>query len=399
MESAHVLMGKKPGITVGNGLWIMKARGSKSIGAMIGWMLCLGLAAQALAQEGDREAVSQAKLLSRAFRGAAKRVSPAVVTVVTQVDEYRRVQDGDGVREKLIAVDESVGSGVIIHHTGVVLTNSHVLESGDRVVVRIAGGREYAAYDIRRDPWSDVAILRMKNPPSIRPVTPSPEQRDADFPASAAKLGNSDELEIGDWVIAVGSPFELEATVSAGIISGKNRGLEKIRRGKLLQTDAAINPGNSGGPLVNLAGEVVGINTAIASSSGGYQGVSFVIPINHARWVVNELATHGKVRRGYLGVSIDPLLPRDAASRGLPTMGGVIVTQVRPNSAAASAGLKADDVIIEFAGMPVRDVRDLQGLVEQKQAGSEHPLTIYRDGQTARLRITVQKLVANEREK
>jgi len=286
-------------------------------------------------------------------------------------------------------------SGVIIHHSGVVLTNSHVLEDSDRIVVRIAGGREFQTYDVRRDPWSDIAILRIKDPPPIRPN----DKSDGDYAASEAKLGNSDDIDIGDWVIAVGSPFELEATVSAGIISGKNRGLEKIRRGKLLQTDAAINPGNSGGPLVNLAGEVIGINTAIASSSGGYQGVSFVIPVNHARWVVNELASHGEVRRGYLGVSIDQLLPRDAVSRGLPAISGVVVTQVRPESAAASAGLRKDDVIVEFAGMPVGDVRDLQGLVEQKEAGSEHPLIVYRDGNTEQLRIRVQKLPSGYKRK
>lgn len=345
------------------------------------------------AQEPDEvSAVAHADLLSRAFRAAAKRVSPAVVTVVTQMDEYQSVEDGNGYYERLTPVDNSVGSGVIIHHSGIVLTNSHVLEKADRIVVRIAGGREFQTHDIRRDPMSDIAILKIKDPPPIRPLG----KRDGDYAASEAKLGNSDKVEIGDWVIAVGSPFELEATVSAGIISGKDRGLEKIRRGKLLQTDAAINPGNSGGPLVNLAGEVIGINTAIASSSGGYQGVSFVIPVNHARWVVNQLASpHGAVRRGYLGVSIDQLLPRDAVKRGLPAISGVVVTKVTPQTPAATAGLQKNDVIVEFAGMPVRDVRDLQGLVEQKEAGSEHPLVIYRDGNTEQLKIRVQKLPAD----
>ena len=240
--------------------------------------------------------LDHAKSLSAAFRSAAHRVAPAVVTVVTQIDRYRQFRDGSKIFEKLVPEDASIGSGVIIHDSGVVLTNSHVLEGADRIIIRTADGREFETYGVNRDTWSDVAILRMKDPPRL----------------TAAQLGDSDKMDIGDWVIAIGSPFELEATVSAGIISGKNRGLEKIRRGKLLQTDAAINPGNSGGPLVNLDGEVIGINTAIASSSGGYQGIGFAIPINNARWIVNQLAAHGKVRRAYLGVSVDEFLPRDA---------------------------------------------------------------------------------------
>jgi serine protease Do len=214
------------------------------------------------------EATQHAKALSQAFREAANAVVPSVVTVAgrSSTESARRrllpgmrLDSNDWIEED---DDAAIGSGVVIHPSGIVLTNSHVIDGSDRVIVRPLDGREYAVRQIRRDRLSDVALLYLEHPPSL----------------PAARFGNSDELEIGDWVIAIGSPFELEATVSAGIISGKGRGISKIDRGKLLQTDAAINPGNSGGPLVNLDGEIVGMNTAIASSSGGYQGIGFAIP-------------------------------------------------------------------------------------------------------------------------
>ncbi len=269
--------------------------------------------------------------------------------------------------------DDSVGSGVIIHESGIVLTNSHVVANASEIIVRLADGREYDIESVRQDELSDVALLQMTNPPTVTP----------------AKLGDSDLLETGDWVIAIGSPFELETTVSAGIISGKGRGIRKIERGKLLQTDAAINPGNSGGPLVNLDGEVIGINTAIASSSGGYQGIGFAIPSNSAQWVIRQLLNNGQVKRSYLGVSIGDLIPRDAASRGMSTISGALVSGVQPNTPAFRAGLQENDVIVEFAGMRVKDARDLQGAVEQQPVGSKHRMKIIRNGAPTFVEVTV----------
>ena len=326
------------------------------------------------AQEAsDAKAIVEANALSRAFRSSAAKVAPAVVTVVTQVSRIKRFSDGFA--ERRVLEDGSIGSGVIIHESGVVLTNSHVLEDAESIVVRSGDDREFKTTDVRRDPYSDVAILRLENPPEDIPV---------------ARLGDSNKIDIGDWVIAIGSPFELEATVSAGIISGKNRRLEKILRGKLLQTDAAINPGNSGGPLVNLSGEVIGINTAIASSNGGYQGIGFAIPINNARWVINQLAAHGEVKRGYLGVSVEEHLPRFAAKRNLPAIAGVVVTKVNQRTPAELAGLRVDDLIVEFAGTRVRDTRDLQGAVERKKAGSKHPIRFIRNGEPQEVEIQVE---------
>ena len=335
-------------------------------------------------------AIGHAKALSNAFRYAAKAATPAVVTIRAQITAPRSTLE----REYFIGPDgsiyapapaksphdeegyddSSIGSGVIIDRSGVILTNNHVIEGADKILVELADGQEFLATDIKRDPDSDVAMLRLTNPPQN---------------LSVAKLGDSDQLATGDWVIAIGSPFELEATVSAGIISGKGRGISKIRRGKLLQTDAAINPGNSGGPLVNLDGEVVGINTAIASNSGGYQGIGFAIPINHARWVLSQLHEHGEVRRSYLGVGIETLTRKRAAEMGLPAAAGVFVTRVEPNAAAANAGLRKRDVIVEFAGTPVRDSRDLQNVVERKAIGSRHQVKIFRDGKPQTLDVVV----------
>lgn len=310
----------------------------------------------------------QANALSKAFRAAAEKASPAVVTILAQADSGERPDFDDD--------DGTVGSGVIIHASGLVMTNSHVVAGADRVLVRLADGREFYAARKLQDELSDVALLELEDVDDL----------------VAAKLGDSDALDIGDWVIAIGSPFELETTVSAGIISGKNRSLRKVQRGKLLQTDAAINPGNSGGPLVNLDGEVVGINTAIASTSRGYQGIGFAIPSNHAKWIVRQLIENGSVNRAYLGVNIADLTRGDAQRRGLPPIRGVLVSDVRPDSPAARAGLQPNDVIVEFAGIRVRDARDLQGVVEQKPVGTSHPMKIIRAGSTSILDVEVERL-------
>ncbi len=336
---------------------------------------------QALREEGtDRtQSMRYANALSLAFRTAAEKVSPAVVTILA--GDYAYANDG-GLRasDEFFDEDASVGSGVIISRQGIVLTNYHVIEGAKRIIVRLADGREFETNRVQQDDKSDLAILHIKNPPEL----------------TAARLGDSDQLQIGDWVIAIGSPFELESTVSAGIISGKGRGLRKIKRGKLLQTDAAINPGNSGGPLVNLEGEVVGINTAIASSSGGYQGIGFAIPSNQVRWVVGQLLHSGLVQRSYLGVEIDDLIPREATRRGLPPISGVLVSGIRPNSPAAEAGLKPDDVIVEISGKPVTDSRDLQGIVERLPAGSRQKIRVIRNGQQADVLVTLQPLADSD---
>ena len=319
--------------------------------------------------------VDHVNALSRAFRGAVEIASPSVVRVVGRVRlaTARRIGRSPSLMDKASTEvetheefqDISIGSGIVLQANGLILTNSHVLDHAEQVIIRLRDRREYEASKIRRDPKSDLAIMHIENSPLLQP----------------AMLGDSDLLETGDWVLAIGSPFELDATVSAGIISGKGRGIQRIERGKMLQTDAAINPGNSGGPLVGLNGKVVGINTAIASSSGGYQGIGFAIPINHAKWVITQLREHGHVKRAALGVKITDVTPKIARQWGIPFNTGVVIRQVISNSAADLAGLKVDDIILEFAGTPVGDTRELQTLVERKPAGSEQQLRLLREGE------------------
>jgi serine protease Do len=355
----------------------------------------------AAAQDDMSEAISNARGLSRAFREAAETAMPSVVTLITKSKpdsardrsdlrrlledpRFRRLlpdqlpgesQDGQA---DLPAIPTAVGSGVIIDSAGVILTNNHVVQGADEIVARLGNGQEFKVVDVKTDPLSELAIVRIKP--------------DANQPLQAARLGDSEPLQIGDWVIAIGSPFELEATVSAGIISGKGRGIDKVRRGRLLQTDAAINPGNSGGPLVNLEGQVVGINTAIASMSGGYQGIGFAIPIDRAKWITQELLTHGKVRRASLGISIEELTPEAAVKLKLPARSGVFVRDVLPASPADAAGIKINDVIVEFAGQRTPGPRDLQDLVEQKPIGSQQPVKVMRDGAAVSMSVTLQEL-------
>jgi serine protease Do len=360
-----------------------------------------------IAAQDEASAVSHARALSKAFRKAASETSPSVVTVIGKMKEdpmaeapgpedlfrdprfRERFPEGlpEEFRERFrlpeglgeIPLQNSVGSGVIIDGSGIVLTNNHVVDGEDEVVVRLGDGREFTATSVTTDPLSDLAIVRFKAP--------------EDLPAAA--LGDSDSLEIGDWVIAIGSPFELEATVSAGIISGKGRSIDQIQRGRLIQTDAAINPGNSGGPLVNLDGEVIGINTAIASSSGGYQGVGFAIPSNRAKWVIRQLIKHGRVRRAYLGIRIEDVSVDIARERGVPVRGGVHVTDVMADSPAAKSGMQTNDVITSIAGQPVRNSRELQEAVEQKEIDSMQPVVVMRAGKQVALSIVLKALPAD----
>ena len=198
--------------------------------------------------------------------------------------------------------------------------------------------------------------------------------------------------QVGDWVLALGQPFGLQGTVTAGIISAKGRGLGISNREDFIQTDAAINPGNSGGPLVNLDGEVIGINTAITTNSGTYQGVGFAIPIDLAKWVGKQLVESGSVHRAYLGVIIQPVTQPLAEQFHVKVHQGVVVTEVKPDSPAAKAGLKPGDIVLQFAGKDVSGPRELQGLVEQTKIGNTAPLLILRDGKQMTLNVTTAEL-------
>ena len=373
-----------------------------------------GVAAQVLPRNPEEAArgTSFAKQLSAAFHNAAATVLPSVVTITnTPVAPAANHPSAEGEEGDEAAPNPfegtpfgdlfrnnpdlhhffhrmpqmpggrgvSTGSGVIIDPAGIILTNTHVVEGNGKVVVRLADGREFDAKEVKTDPKSDLAIVRIKDGGALK----------------AAKLGDSDVMDVGDWVLALGQPFGLEGTVTAGIISAKGRGLGLTTRENFLQTDAAINPGNSGGPLVNLEGEVIGINTAISTQSGGYQGVGFAIPANLAKWVSHQLIESGKVRRAYLGVSIQPVTQQLASQFGVAVHQGAVISEVPQGTPAAKAGVKAGDIVVEFAGKKVSSPQELQGLVEEAGIGNQQSMIVIRDGKRVTLQIVPSEQPSN----
>jgi serine protease Do len=268
-----------------------------------------------------------------------------------------------------------VGSGVIVTKDGYILTNNHVVESADDIKVALNDGREFSAKVIGRDPQTDIAVLKI-------------DARDLPF----LTLADSDKIEVGDVVLAIGNPFGIGQTVTTGIVSAKGRASLGLDYEDFIQTDAAINPGNSGGALVDTDGRLVGINTAILSHSGGNQGIGFAVPTNLARWVMNGLVQNGRVERGFLGVNIQDVTPDLAKEFKLDHANGALVSEVTPQSPAAKAGLKSGDVIVEFNGKPVTDSRHLKLQVGETVPGSAVALKIRRDGATKTLEVTVKEL-------
>jgi serine protease Do len=268
---------------------------------------------------------------------------------------------------------QAAGSGFIISQDGYILTNNHVVEEADKITVRLDDEREFEAEVIGTDPQSDVALIKIEG--KKLPVLP---------------LGNSDKLEVGEWVIAIGSPFELNQTVTVGVVSAKGRNRMGINDYEnFIQTDAAINPGNSGGPLLNIHGEAIGINTAIFSRSGGYMGIGFAIPINMAKNIEQQLQKHGKVTRGWLGVMIQDVNKDLATSFDLDSTQGVLVSGVTEDSPAAKADLKQGDVIIALDGKSLVNVAELRNSIAMTAPGSKLILTVIRNGKEHKLPVTI----------
>jgi serine protease Do len=265
------------------------------------------------------------------------------------------------------------GSGFLVSPKGVILTNNHVVEGADQVTVTLKDGRTFKSTAIKTDPKTDLAIVRI----------------DAQTPLPYLEMGDSDAMEIGDRVLAVGAPFGLTGTVTAGIVSAKGRSLHMNMYEDFLQTDAAINPGNSGGPLVNLEGQVIGIDSAIKSRSGGFQGIGLAIPSNMAKDVMEQLLENGVVHRGYFGVQIKNLDPEVAARLGVTAAGGVLVGGVFDGSPAAKAGIKEGDVITQLGGKPVLNSHDLQSAVAHLTVGKEVDVTVVRDGKPQTLHVAI----------
>ena len=306
------------------------------------------------------------------FSEAAEAVTPGVVFI-------RAYQAGSSgfLRRNRPQVTTSTGSGVIISEDGYIVTNNHVVEGGQRFEVILSDKREYIAELVGSDSSTDLALLKIddENLPNVG-------------------LGNSDSLRIGEWVLAVGNPFNLESTVTAGIVSAKGRNIDILdgqdRIESFIQTDAVVNPGNSGGALVNTNGELVGINTAIITRSGGYEGYSFAVPANLVRKIVKDLRDYGQVQRGLLGAYITDVTAALAAEKDLPEVAGVLITRITEDSGADNAGLEEGDVITSINNKVVRTVPALQEILGQLRPGDQVSLTYIRDGRNKEAKIVLK---------
>lgn len=336
--------------------------------------------------------------LSRTFREIVKDVGPAVVYISTEqtVKSNRQGQNpeqfreffGDDFMRRFFGENpqgreykrQGLGSGFLTSTDGYILTNNHVVANADKINVTLADKREFEAKIIGTDPKSDVAVIKIEG---------------TDLPT--ATLGDSSELEVGDWAIAIGTPFGLSQTVTAGIISAEGRsniGINDYEN--FIQTDAAINPGNSGGPLVNIYGQVVGINTAIFSRSGGYQGIGFAIPINMAKSIQSSLLTHGKVVRGWLGVMIQTVTPEIAKGFDLKEATGTLVGDVLKGGPAEKAGLQRGDVIVSFDGQAIDGPNTLKNIVAGTEVGKQVDVLVIRNGKEKTIKVDLGELPGDE---
>lgn len=364
----------------------------------------------------DPELVVHAEQLSKAFRDVAKSVKPSVVSIKSLAERQNVAQRG-GARsmprglppeiERFLGpgfgipspdseneveglegmIQLGLGSGVIVRQDGYILTNNHVVANAAGLEVYLSDDTKYVAKVIGTDPRTDLAVLKIDANGLI-----------------ATPIGDSSKVEVGDWAIAIGSPFGLAQTVTAGIISATNRTDQGITPyDDFIQTDAAINPGNSGGPLLNLRGEIIGINTAIASRGGGYNGVCFAVPGNTASRVLNDLITNGTVSRGFIGVRPAAMSPELAKQLGLPTdLKGALVETVTKGMPADKAGIRATDVIVEINGMAIKSDSAMRRAIGETKPGTTVNIKVYRDGKTIGIPVTVaaldeKALAANDR--
>jgi serine protease Do len=364
-------------------VWIgALAVGCLLVGVGVGAMLSR---TSVVAGEGDQPptpaAIARApEALSASFAEIARRVEPAVVNIdtVSAAPQSAAGREGDDdeeeggdnplldmLRRNARRPSRGVGSGFVVDPKGIILTNYHVVENMTRVTVKLQSEEELRGQVVAFDEETDIAVIKVNAGRELPAVT----------------LGNSDEMQVGDWVLAIGSPFGLEQTVTAGIISTKERQTDpgaSFRR--FIQTDAAINRGNSGGPLVNMRGEVIGINSQIATSTGDYNGIGFALPANIASSVYKQLMTSGKVRRGYLGVFLDSVKPEFARVYQMPAAKGAIIRDVADDKGpAARAGIQTSDIVVEFNGQPVENAQDLINKVASTPVGQSVPVVYLRE--------------------
>jgi len=352
------------------------------------WLALLGLTVSLIAG-----GVSAQQLPD--FTELAEKQSPAVVNITTTQDNrphprgrklpepdemfdfFRRMIPPEG--QAMLPPKRGQGSGFIISADGYILTNTHVIDGVDEVVIKLNDKREFRAKVIGTDTRTDIALIKIN-------ATKLPY----------VKIGDIDKLRVGEWVLAIGAPFGFENSVTAGIVSAKGRSLPQENYVPFIQTDVAVNPGNSGGPLFNLRGEVVGVNSQIISRSGGYMGLSFAIPIDVAMDVAEQLKTRGKVNRGRIGVAIQEVTADLAESFGLSEPSGALVADIEPGSPAEKAGLQVSDIILKFDGKKINASIDLPRLVGAAKPGSSATLSIWRKGEKRDLKIQIGEMADNK---
>ena len=370
-----------------------------AVGVLLGaWLMGRGPGVRATDGEGN-------SALASAFVEAAREVEPAVVNISTVTQPVRRANPNEFPmprpsfegfqfnRQEQPQAQRGNGSGVIVDAGGYILTNRHVILGADRIKVRLHNGIELPGQLIGSDRETDLAVVKVE--PTVR--------------LTAARFGNSEKTRVGDWVLAIGSPFGFDQTVTAGIISAREREstelYDKVGFQYFLQTDAAVNRGNSGGPLINLVGEVIGINTAIATSTGDYNGISFALPSSEAMNIYKQLVKQGRVTRGFLGALTERVTPQIAKVYGLPVPYGAIVSNVSETmevdgmvveSPAAKAGLRLNDVIIEYRNEPIKDDAELIRRVASTPVGAQAPMKIVRDGREVAVTVSVGRRPGGE---
>ncbi|MBW1740899.1 MAG: DegQ family serine endoprotease [Deltaproteobacteria bacterium] len=374
------------------GAWRLPIVAAVLVSILVGVFLAAGFN---ITQDTSASHPSSTVMIPANFTDVAMAVSPAIVNIRTEKiikgggPVFRHFQSPFGKEDPFFDFFEkffgdtprrdfkqrSLGSGFFIDKEGYIVTNNHVIENADKIKVKLKNGKEYDAKIVGRDAKTDIALIKID---SWR-----------DFPA--IKMGDSDALKVGEWVVAIGSPFGLENTVTAGIVSAKGRVIGSGPYDDFIQTDASINPGNSGGPLINLKGEVIGINTAIVSRSGGNVGIGFAIPINLARGIIEQLKTSGTVTRGWLGVSIQDLTPELAEYYGVKDGKGALVGETFKGDPADKAGIKPKDVIIEVDGDKIQDSRDLSRKIAEVPVGKKITIKVLRNGKKHTFRVAIAK--------
>ncbi|UCG12892.1 MAG: trypsin-like peptidase domain-containing protein, partial [Deltaproteobacteria bacterium] len=363
----------------------LSARPSRRSGLLFLLLLMAGLCTHAYNAQGaedDTTDVNQAQALSRACQRVAESIMPTVVRL-TKTQEFGSSKDdpAHSSTRPMPYRGSSSGSGVLIEFSArtksaVILTSYSNVRDTTEVTVEMADGQKFKTADVNGDADTDVGIIRIKGIEK----------------AKVADLGDSDQVKPGQLILAVGHPFGLPASVTMGIISGMGRQVQAVYRSTMIQTDAAANPGSAGGPLLNLDGEVIGVVSAIHSLKGGFDGVTFAVPINQARFIAQQLIQHGRVSRGWLGLKIQGLTPELRTELSVSVDEGVLVADVEAESAAANAGIQRGDIIVAFAGTEIGRPNDLPMAIDRTPIGTEQELKLIRDGKELSVSVVLEEM-------